>query len=207
MKHRLRALLLLGILVTGSLLFRENLQAKKAYTRDNLIRLHIIANSDEARDQAVKYRVRDALIESLKPRLKGLNYREVKTYLEQNRVRIAKIAAQAAAASGFSYPVRVEVGRFEFPARAYGDVVYPAGRYEAVRVVLGKGEGSNWWCVLFPPLCFVDLSSANQTSVSQAAGEALTQEDGSEQDVFSLRLRVWDWLQDEAEHLARLISS
>ncbi|MDH7576426.1 MAG: stage II sporulation protein R [Bacillota bacterium] len=224
MRRKFGALLLLGFISLASFIaIQGDLRAKRAYTRDNLIRLHVIANSDDEQDQAVKYRVRDALIDYLKPDLrKSRNSEEAKACLNKSRAEIARIAAQTVAASGFSYPVRVEMGKFTFPARAYGDVVYPAGQYEAVRVVLGKGEGTNWWCVLFPPLCFVDLSSTGDQTFDinegiretlaqdvrgRDAGELRNNQTDAGQDVFDLRLRVWDWLQNEANHLARLISS
>ncbi len=231
MKRKIGIFLLLVFLLTGGLLqIQKVVRAKKAYTGDNLIRLHVIANSNDESDQQVKYRVRDALVEGLKPELRrASSYQEAKTCLEQNRAQIAQIAEQAVAASGFSYPVRVEIGKFSFPARAYGKIVYPAGQYEAVRVILGKGQGANWWCVLFPPFCFVDISSTGSetTSVSEAtgvndeiedapaqgslgkgkiSGEFQNREDDV-QDLLNLRIRIWDWLQAESNHLARLISS
>ncbi len=218
MKRRLvliLVMLLLGlILQTG-----KNNHTRKAYTYHNLIRFHVIANSDHQRDQRVKYLVRDALINFLRPKLeKASSCDEAREIVLENRREIARIARETLDSAGFKYPVQVLIGRFTFPARAYGDVVLPAGGYEAVRVVLGEGKGANWWCVLFPPLCFVDISSSNvgmsdySKEVEEAvAGEQLQSIENKNETGWSgpvnLRFRVLDWLRDETGHLARIISS
>jgi stage II sporulation protein R len=131
------------------------------YSHDNLIRLHIIANSDDPGDQALKYKVRDCLVTALRPELRQLHSRaEAQALLTAEQGRIVSIAEQAIRAGGCSYPARMEIGDFAFPTRAYGNLVLPAGTYRAVRIVLGRGAGANWWCVLYPPLCFVDAAGS-----------------------------------------------
>lgn len=214
MRRRTGLVLLVICLLLGvsSYLMQGSGLVRKAYTSDNLIRFHVIANSDDRGDQRIKYLVRDALVTYLKPKLKkASSYREARQIVLEHREELAGIARQVLENAGYRYPVKVEVGRFDFPARAYGELVLPAGGYEAVRVVLGEGKGANWWCVLFPPLCLVDISGA---PLSSHATDSLTEEAVAGQlpdpvvpEGVDLRFRVWDWLQDEGGYLARLINS
>lgn len=127
---------------------------------DNLFRLHVIANSDSEEDQNLKYIVRDNLIEYM-------NIIASNTKTKQEAIEIAKehtddfynIAKQTIIDNGYDYDVDIEIGNFSFPTKTYGDISIPAGQYDALRVKIGKAEGQNWWCVMFPPLCFVNVSS------------------------------------------------
>jgi stage II sporulation protein R len=125
-----------------------------------LIRLHVIANSDSLEDQALKYQVRDTIVAELSPKLKhSQGIEESRQIVQANLARLEELAEATIANAGYAYKVKAEVGNFDFPTRSYGEIILPAGRYEAVRVVIGSGEGANWWCVLFPPLCFINVST------------------------------------------------
>lgn len=127
---------------------------------NNLFRLHVIANSDSKEDQDLKYMVRDKLIEymnSLIPNCK--NKQEVINIAYSHIDDFKQIALDTIKSQGFDYDVSVEIGNFEFPTKHYGDISLPAGFYDALRVKIGKATGQNWWCVMFPPLCFVDVTS------------------------------------------------
>ncbi len=116
----------------------------------DIVRLHVIANSDSEADQALKLKVRDAILE---------NTKECCTQKEDiaNNIELyQKIARDTVCENGFSYDVRVEYGNFNFPTKNYGNVSLPAGSYDALRIKIGEAKGKNWWCVMFPPLCFVD---------------------------------------------------
>lgn len=118
-------------------------------------RLHIIANSDSAADQAVKLQVRDAVVEYLTPLLAEVDTQaEAEAIVTRELPQLERLAAGITA--DFGYGAAGEIGTFGFPAKRYGHIVMPAGDYRALRLVLGEGAGHNWWCVLFPPLCFVD---------------------------------------------------
>ena len=127
---------------------------------DSVFRLHVIANSDSDEDQNLKYKVRDALIEYMNSICSN-------TTTKEEAINIAKahidafydIANNVIEENGFSYPVSIEIGEFDFPTKTYGDVSLPAGTYDALEVKIGEAVGQNWWCVMFPPLCFVDVSS------------------------------------------------
>lgn len=184
-------------------------EAGRFYDYNRLIRFHVIANSDRQRDQDVKYRVRDALIAFLRPKLeKVTSYEEARRILLNNRSEIARIAHETLREAGLDNSVDVMIGRFTFPARAYGGVVLPAGEYEAVRVVLGEGKGANWWCVLFPPLCFVDIAGYDLDKMSKMSNSGKeVKETTAAGGPVSLRFRLLDWIRNESGHLAKIISS
>ena len=148
--------LLLALLAVGLLAQTHEQQAAWAIGGDNLpLRLHIVANSDNAADQTLKLQVRDAVVDYLTPLLA-----EVETAEAAQELVAAQLPQLEALAAGlvadYGYGAYAELGRFDFPAKRYGQIFMPAGEYPALRLVLGEGGGHNWWCVLFPPLCFVD---------------------------------------------------
>lgn len=127
---------------------------------DSVFRLHVIANSDSQEDQNLKYKVRDSLIEYMNTLVNP-------SYSKDDVIKIAKehlnefknIAQNVIKENGFDYPVNVEIGNFAFPSKTYGDISFPSGFYDALKVEIGESKGQNWWCVMFPPLCFVDVTS------------------------------------------------
>lgn len=126
---------------------------------NRVLRLHIIANSDDSADQALKLKVRDAVVVFMREEFQGLkSAEEARRLAVQDIPRLESIASQVVTEQGYDYPVQVVVGDCEFPTRSYGDLVLPQGNYQAVRIILGEGKGKNWWCVLFPPLCLVSTS-------------------------------------------------
>ena len=125
-------------------------EARQSSISSRLIRLHVIAASDDAQEQAIKLRVRDAVLDYLRPRLENAaDADEAREIISRNTAGIAEAAGLAA--EGRS--VRVTLGREKYPTRRYENFALPAGEYESLRVILGDGEGHNWWCVAFPPLC------------------------------------------------------
>jgi len=129
------------------------------------IRLRILANSDGAKDQRVKRQIRDAVVEQMNQWVSDL---EDPQSLEQARVLIRghlpelnRLVGSELKERGIDYAYKVELGIVPFPTKMYGGTVYPAGDYEALRITLGEGKGQNWWCVLFPPLCFIDAGSGD----------------------------------------------
>ena len=121
---------------------------------DDVIRLHVIANSDSEEDQAMKLKVRDALIAHAAVLLEDCPTREdAEARFAASLDEIERVAADIVAAEGFGYPVKAELGKENYPTLDYGELSLPAGSYASLRVKIGSGEGKNWWCVLFPPLC------------------------------------------------------
>jgi stage II sporulation protein R len=121
------------------------------------IRLRILANSDSIADQAIKRKVRDAVVAQMNRWVtKPMNIEEARAIIHQNIPKMEQITGNVLHQNGFTYAYKVELKSVPFPTKLYGDTLYPAGNYEALRITLGEGQGANWWCVLFPPLCFID---------------------------------------------------
>ena len=126
----------------------------------NVFRLHVIANSDSEDDQNLKLKVRDNVI-------KYMNTLCSKTTSKEEAIEIAnahlnefkKIALNTIKENGYNYDVNISIDNVFFPTKTYGDISLPEGYYDALRIKIGKAEGKNWWCVMFPPLCFVDVTS------------------------------------------------
>jgi len=138
------------------------------------IRLRILANSDGAADQAVKRYVRDAVVSGMNEWVTGpQTIEQARATIRSHMDEIEMIVAQELQKRGFTYGFKAELGVVPFPTKMYGNVVYPAGDYEALRITLGSGEGQNWWCVLFPPLCFVDAISG-EAAAAQATDSPAT---------------------------------
>lgn len=132
-----------------------------------VIRFRVIANSDNPIDQAIKLDVRDRILETLDPELNGVKSRRVaELRIRALRGALSRVANQVLTAHHVGYRARVEWTRTVFPTKAYGSWVLPAGRYQALLIVLGRGAGHNWWCVLFPSLCFIDMGNALAVPVS-----------------------------------------
>lgn len=122
--------------------------------RDNVVRLHILANSDSEADQSVKLLVRDALLESGVKIFSGAaSVEDAADILENERELIVSVAENELRENGFDYDVSVSIEREYFSTRVYENFTMPAGEYLALKVIIGSGNGKNWWCVMFPPLC------------------------------------------------------
>lgn len=121
---------------------------------NHVLRLHVLANSDSQQDQALKLKVRDRILTVSAGMMDGVRSREEAEEAVASRLpEFRKAAEDEIRRQGFGYPVSVQMSKTYFPTRQYGDATLPAGNYDALRVVIGSGEGHNWWCVLFPPLC------------------------------------------------------
>ena len=135
-------------------------QAVSSDLKGSVFRLHVVANSDSDDDQALKYKVRDNLLDYMNEICKDCSNKEDSIKIANiNKEQFKKIAEDTISNEGFSYPVKVEIGEYDFPTKNYGDISLPAGLYDALKVEIGSASGHNWWCVMFPPLCFVDISS------------------------------------------------
>lgn len=165
----------------------------------SLIRLHVVANSDTFEDQELKLEVRDAIIDATCTLLNGVtNKEEAMASICSSLESLRAVALDVVKAQGYSYDVSASCPRFEFPDRVYGSLYVPAGEYDALRVVIGAGSGCNWWCVIFPPLCFIDMSGEQATAqASRSAveprsrsGEPVTGDAGDDKE------RLQSYLQD-----------
>lgn len=126
----------------------------------SVFRLHVIANSNSEEDQNLKYIVRDNVIEYMKTICNQCSSKEETIKIVSDHLEdFTQIANQTIKENGFSYTANVSLGNFEFPTKVYGDISFPSGYYDALKIQLGNADGQNWWCVLYPSLCFVDITS------------------------------------------------
>jgi len=168
-------MVLMIVIFFVSSILNINIQNKDSDSRDKLlnsisrklIRFHVIANSDSEDDQALKIKVKDAIIDYISPKLSNSqSINQSREILKSYDKEILKLASGIIKKNGYSYSVASTLGRENFPDKNYGNITLPQGEYEAYRVVIGLGEGKNWWCVMFPPLCFVD-ETRGQVSVKE----------------------------------------
>lgn len=124
---------------------------------DKIIRFHVLANSDSEEDQKLKLKVRDEVIKYISSKLKySSNLEESRKIILENKDKMEEISEEVIKNNGYNYKVTSMLSRENFPDKVYGDLIFPQGEYEAYRILIGKAKGQNWWCVMFPPLCFVD---------------------------------------------------
>ena len=154
------ASILVVVLITSTFVIIKEVNKIEACTydyKDKLIRFHVIANSDSDKDQKLKLKVRDEVISYLQPKLENSNSIEESEKIIKNEYKtLENISKKVISKNGYNYTVKVGLEYSNFPAKQYSSVVLPAGKYKALRIIIGEGKGKNWWCVMFPPLCFVD---------------------------------------------------
>ena len=168
------AAMVLAIVFSGSL---SSFETDCKEIRSGLFRLHVIANSDSAEDQALKLKVRDALLEESGEIFQNKKAKEgAEKAACKNLGQFLQTAEKTIHENGKDYSVSVSVGKSRFPTRVYENITLPAGEYDALRVVIGEGKGKNWWCVMFPPLCLPAAEKEEELSdVLSPGGQALVQ--------------------------------
>ena len=158
--------------------------------RENVVRLHILANSHSTTDQTVQLRVRDAITEAAAGWLDGAeDASQALTLAEEALPRLQAVAQQTVQEAGCDYPVAVSLERMYFTTRQYDTVTLPAGMYDAVRVTLGEGKGQNWWCVAFPPFC---AGAATQPESVLSPDRQEYVENGER---YEVRFKVVEWFE------------
>lgn len=151
---------LILVLVLGATITVRKTKAVTDSLSQEVIRFHVVANSDTTEDQLLKQHVRDEVIEFMEPIIKECHSVENTKYAIQGALpTIKQIAEDVVKEYGKSYPIYVALDKANFPTKAYGDIILPSGEYEACRIVIGEGKGENWWCVMYPPLCYLDAAS------------------------------------------------
>ncbi|MFR2957987.1 MAG: stage II sporulation protein R [Clostridia bacterium] len=162
MKKKLNFIFILTILVFIyiALLSFNYSKAISSNLSDSVFRLHIIANSDSSADQELKLKVRDKIIEYMNTLTSNSSdKKDVISIVNNHLDSFKEIALNTIKENGYNYDVNIEIGNFHFPTKSYGDISFPAGNYNALKIEIGDAIGQNWWCVLFPPLCFVNSST------------------------------------------------
>ena len=172
-----------------------------------VLRFHVLANSDSEEDQDLKMKVKEAVVSYLDSCLndKGLTLEETKSIVASRKEDVIELAEYVNRENGYNYSVTAELTTDYFPIKSYGDVTLPAGEYEAFRIEIGNAEGKNWWCILYPPLCFVDASYGYVPEDSKKMLSDVLSEDcyravtggGAVEGTVEVRFKIWDIIRDK----------
>lgn len=182
--------LILTISIAIQALAQENtLQQRVA---NEIIRFHVVANSNDSNDQLLKMLVKEEVLNKIAPILYGTNnIDEIKKILKQNLNFIEEVASNIVSQYG-NYNVSSSLSLVKFPTITYGDMTLPKGYYNALQITIGNGVGYNWWCVMFPMLCFIEGSTTPTQEMEELFEDILTEEEFKE--VFNIRFKTLDWI-------------
>mgnify|MGYP001127431979 CR=1 FL=1 len=165
---------------------------------DTVVRLHVLANSDSEEDQALKLKVRDAVLEQATETLRGADSQaEASRRLTDILPELEETARVVITANGYDYGVRAELAETSFPTKEYDGFALPAGEYLALRVLIGEAAGQNWWCVVYPPLCMTAAANVRETGIAcgmEREDLNLMQEEGEEYQVKFRCVELWEQL-------------
>ena len=198
-----KRILIVFFTLCSVLLFLGTLPIRgEAKVYDSVVRLHVLANSDSEEDQALKLKVRDALLERTAPLLSPCTSREEAcAALEAHMDELQQIAEEIIRAEGYDYPVTILLGEEEYPEKNYDSVCFPSGKYTSLRVCIGNAEGQNWWCCLFPPLCLGNSTVSSEDAEDAFISVGLTPDQykiitRTEKPVYRVRFKILELLQD-----------
>lgn len=199
-----------GLLITAA----AGIYHTKAYSEtiqtgiaDSVVRFHVLANSDTQEDQGLKLQVRNAVLSSMKERMETCETKEeTKEVLSASLEEIKETALKEIHKNGFDYTVKVFLSKDLFPVKTYGTITFPGGMYDALRIEIGEAQGRNWWCVMFPPMCFVDAAceEVTQESKTKLKGVLSTEEyeivasaDTPKQLTPQIKFKIVEWWQEK----------
>ena len=180
----------ISLLVTGVIV-----QAKKTRMQKDLaeevFRFHVLANSDSKEDQALKMKVKEEVLAFMKEEIPNSgSVVDTKKWAIENLEQIAEVAQEVVCEEGYQYWIMAEVTHCDFPEKSYGDITFPAGEYETLRIEIGEGKGQNWWCVLYPNLCFVNAVRAVVPKEGKQQLRKVLEEDTYEMITSKTRFRI-----------------
>ena len=194
----------LGLLVglIAALMWSVGTVRTRQEISDKVVRLHVLANSDSEEDQALKYRVRDAVLGRLTALMRTSEDRsQAEGIIRGQLLELEELARREIAAAGYDYPVTAQLQELDFPTREYESFTLPAGEYLALQLVIGEGAGQNWWCVVFPPLCTAAAADVPASALAAGFSEEevrfITEEEG-----YVLKFKALEWLEALKEKLA-----
>ncbi len=203
-QHRLKIVgIVIMVAATGILMYlygeATKGQRQQRAIAEQIIRLHVIANSDTDEDQELKMKVKETIVTYLRGEMQdATSVDEARQAIREHLPEIEEIAAEKMRAEGYEYTAEATLGESYFPVKEYGDLTFPAGNYEALRVRLGESAGHNWWCVMYPSLCFVDSTYQVVPDASkERLKDSLTSEeydsllDGGEEVSYSWKAGEW----------------
>lgn len=170
---------------------------------NSVFRLHVIANSDEKEDQELKLKVRDNVLFYMNEICENVTTKEEAILIANEHIdEFKEIALNTIHENGYDYLVNIRIGNFSFPTKTYGDISLPSGYYDALRIEIGEAKGQNWWCVMFPPLCFVDVSSgivpdeSKETMKSDLSDEEFSLISDNEDSNVKFKFKLIEWFQN-----------
>ncbi len=159
--------------------------------RKNVLRLHILANSDSKEDQALKLKVRDALLKEGNDLFLNCNSTDSAKLKAKTQIAdLERVAKNVIKQEGYSYPIKIEIGKSDFETRQYDSITLPAGKYDAVRVLIGEAEGQNWWCVMFPPMCLPAAQNQKELDdvLTKSENDIVTNEN-----TYRVEFKIVEW--------------
>jgi len=182
--------ILISLLVTGIMVNAKQSQLQEDLAKE-VFRFHVLANSDSDEDQALKMQVKEAVIAYMKEEIPNSDSVETTKEWARNHLdAIVNLAKAVIREEGYDYPVIAEVTTCDFPDKTYGDITFPSGRYEALRIEIGEANGQNWWCVLYPNLCFIDAVHAVVPEEGKKDLKKVLQEDTYEMVTATSRFKI-----------------
>lgn len=182
--------ILISLVVTGIMVNAKQSQMQEDLAKE-VFRFHVLANSDSDEDQALKMQVKEAVIAYMKEEIPNSDSVETTKEWARNHLdAIVNLAKAVIREEGYDYPVIAEVTTCDFPDKTYGDITFPSGRYEALRIEIGEANGQNWWCVLYPNLCFIDAVHAVVPEEGKKDLKKVLQEDTYEMVTATSRFKI-----------------
>lgn len=169
----------------------SNLDISQQIDKDSLIRIHVLANSNSEPDQQLKLQVKDDVVRYLQPMLEqSHSIEESRTIIQNHMPQIEQTARRTLQQQNSDYDVTLQYGHFDFPVKYYGSFSLPSGNYEALRILIGEGQGRNWWCVLFPPLCFTDSNVSMSGKYTDVTPET----------EVVVKFKCVEWIKEQADN-------
>ncbi len=181
---------LLVVILAGATSYSIEAYSGMSKINDKVIRFHVIANSNTFEDQQLKYCIRDSVISKFTKKFENISTKqESENIVLENINEIRDQAEFIVKSKGYDYEVNVYYGNYKFPRKIYKEIVLPEGYYDAVRIEIGKAEGQNWWCVMFPPLCFVDFGKDQENPVFDIDTEKRLQEVLTQKEIEAIKTK------------------
>ena len=182
--------ILMSFFITGFIVNAKRNDMQEELARE-VFRFHVLANSDGEKDQALKMKVKEEVITYMRQELpESDSVNTTKKWARDNLDEIVALAQQIVEEEGYDYPVTAEVTTCDFPDKTYGDITFPAGEYEALRIEIGQAKGQNWWCVLYPNLCFIDAVNAVVPDAGKKDLKEVLEEDTYEMVTTRTRFKI-----------------
>ena len=182
--------ILISLVVTGIVVNAKQSKMQEDLAKE-VFRFHVLANSDSDEDQALKMQVKEAVIAYMQEEIPESDSVETtKEWARSHLDAIVDLAKAVIREEGYDYPVMAEVTTCDFPDKTYGDITFPSGRYEALRIEIGEANGQNWWCVLYPNLCFIDAVHAVVPEEGKKDLKRVLHEDTYEMVTATSRFRI-----------------